>query len=230
MSKIKWGAVVVDGRGKLGGHVFSKTKSGAIMRTKVTPVNPQTSFQSAVRGRLGALSQGWGNLSEGQRATWITRAAETSKTNIFGDQYFPSGKNMYVGINSNLQNVGKASVVVAPAPQILPVIESFSVTYDLSDIGEVSINFSAIPTDCKIVIEATQPFSAGRYNFDGSYRQIGVFTSTTINPSIGFNDLYVAKFGDPFAGQKIGFRVYLIGEKGGNASPRVTASTIVIES
>lgn len=230
MSKIKWGAVVVDGRGKLGGHVFSKTKSGAIMRTKVTPVNPQTSFQSAVRGRLGALSQGWGNLSEGQRATWITRAAETSKTNIFGDQYFPSGKNMYVGINSNLQNVGKAVVAVAPSPQILPVIESVSLTYDLSDESPLLVNLSAIPTDCKIVVEATQPFSAGRYNFDGSYRQIAVVSSVSKNAEIMIEDLYAARFGDPLVGQKIGVRVYLIGEQGGNASPRVTASAIVIES
>lgn len=94
MSKIKWGAIVVDGRGKLGGHVFTKTKSGATMRTKVTPVNPQTAAQASARSRLGGNSQAWAGLTEDQRSSWNALASETSKTNIFGDQYFPSGKKL----------------------------------------------------------------------------------------------------------------------------------------
>ena len=38
--KIKFGSEVVDGRGKIGGHVYSKNKGGAYKRTKVTPSNP----------------------------------------------------------------------------------------------------------------------------------------------------------------------------------------------
>jgi len=46
--KMKFGAIVVDGRGKIGGHVASKNRGGAYLRTKVTPSNPQTGYQAAV--------------------------------------------------------------------------------------------------------------------------------------------------------------------------------------
>jgi hypothetical protein len=46
--KMKFGAIVTEGRGKIGGHVASKNKSGAYLRTKVTPVNRQSVAQSNV--------------------------------------------------------------------------------------------------------------------------------------------------------------------------------------
>ena len=112
--KIKWGALVTEGRGKLGGHVASKNKSGAIIRTKVTPVNPQTSAQASARSRLGGNSQAWAVLSEDQRRSWNALAQETSKTNIFGDQYFPSGKNLFTSVNNNLVMIGVAQISDAP--------------------------------------------------------------------------------------------------------------------
>ena len=42
MAKILTTAIVADIRNKLNGSVFSKNRYGAYVRTKVTPVNPQT--------------------------------------------------------------------------------------------------------------------------------------------------------------------------------------------
>ena len=53
--KIKWGALVVDGRGKLGGHVAAQNRGGSYLRTKVTPSNPQTTFQTGVRSMGGCI-------------------------------------------------------------------------------------------------------------------------------------------------------------------------------
>ena len=43
MAKIKMTAIVADMRNKLNGSVFSRNRGGAYIRTKVTPINPQTS-------------------------------------------------------------------------------------------------------------------------------------------------------------------------------------------
>ena len=64
--KIKWGAMVVDGSGKLGGHVASKNRGGSYFRTKVTPTNPNSTSQAAVRSRLTALSQAFRALTIAQ--------------------------------------------------------------------------------------------------------------------------------------------------------------------
>ena len=228
MSKIKWGAIVVDGRGKLGGHVFTKTKSGATMRTKVTPVNPKTSAQAAARSRLGGNSQAWAVLSEAQRRGWNTLASETSKTNIFGDQYFPSGKNLFTSVNNNLIMTGNPSVSNTPTFGELPFIVDMKVTVNAftnTILLDISLDGSAL--DMALVIEATQPSSPGKFNFDGAYRQIDVAYNGAPPTAPDLWTAYVAKFGFPAMGRKVSFRAYYISTSAGNASPRFSVSTIV---
>src|SRR4051812_170938 len=83
--KVKFGSLVVDGRGKIGGHVLSKNRGGAYMRTKVTPINPQTADQSTVRGTLTSLSQSWRALTQNQITAWNNAVQNFQSTDIFGD-------------------------------------------------------------------------------------------------------------------------------------------------
>lgn len=227
MSKIKWGAIVVDGRGKLGGHVFTKTRSGATMRTKVTPVNPQTPAQAAARSRLGSQSQAWRGLTEEQRIGWNDLAARTAKTNIFGDQYFPTGKNLFTGLNSNLLLITQPALTSAPELVEMPVITEMAPTVILGD-AEIALNIATVgdPLGAALVVEATAPMSVGRFNFDGSYRIIAP-TAAAGAPGAIFQS-YIDKFGTPQAGSKIGFRAYYISEGSGQQSPKFAASTIVV--
>lgn len=226
MSKIKWGAIVVDGRGKLGGHVFTKTRSGATMRTKVTPVNPQSPAQAAARSRLGSQSQAWRGLSEAQRTAWNDLAQRTGKTNIFGDQYFPTGKNLFTGLNSNLMLVDVNPKPDAPELVQMPVITAMSPVVKATDL-EINLGIVTEGTveDTQIIIEATAPQSVGRFNFDGSYRIIDALGDPS-DPEAVFS-MYVRKFGTPAVGSKIGFRVYYISAETGQQSPRFSAAAIV---
>lgn len=228
MSKIKWGAIVVDGRGKLGGHVFTKTKSGATMRTKVTPVNPQTSAQASARSRLGGNSQKWGNLTELQRESWQNRAKETSKTNIFGDQYFPSGKNLFTSLNNNLLLVNSQPLTTAPAMAQMPFIIQMTLSIVTNPAGiNLSFDYSGTVDDNYIVYEATNGFSQGKYNFDGSYRCIATKLAEEPLTSTELINAYREKFGAIVAGTKISFRCYFININTGQASPRFSTNAIV---
>jgi hypothetical protein len=83
--KMKFGAFVVAGSGKIGGHVASRNRSGAFLRTKVTPTNPQTGAQNAVRSLLASLSSAWRSLTGAQRAAWNGAVSAFPRTNVFGD-------------------------------------------------------------------------------------------------------------------------------------------------
>ena len=100
--KAKFGAIVVDGRGKIGGHVASKNRSGSYFRTKVTPVNPQSARQSAVRATLSSFSASWRGLNQNRRDAWNSAVGSFTKTNVFGDTVTPTGKNLYTALNANL--------------------------------------------------------------------------------------------------------------------------------
>ena len=228
MSKIKWGAIVVDGRGKLGGHVFTKTKSGATMRTKVTPVNPQSAAQASARSRLGGNSQAWAGLSEEQRSGWNALASETSKTNIFGDQYFPSGKNLFTSVNNNLVMIGRPPIAEAPSFAELPFIVDMTVGVDSSaEEITLTVDVSGSVAGHSLVIEATTPSSAGKYNFDGAFRQILVSATGAVPTPQALYTAYVAKFGVPAKDKKVAFRAYYVNVLGGNASPRFSTTAIV---
>ena len=227
MSKIKWGAIVVDGRGKLGGHVFTKTRSGATMRTKVTPVNPQTTAQAAARSRLGSQSQAWRGLTEAQRLGWNSLADEVIKTNIFGDNYSPTGKNLFTGYNSNLLFAGVSTLTDAPALRVIPVVSDFNVVLENSPAtGTIQIFADGDTTGTYLVIEMSQQMSAGRFNFDGSYRFI-VGLDDYDGSSFNFLPFYTARFGALITGQKIGIRCYFINVATGQSSPRFAKSVIV---
>ena len=228
MARIKFGMMMTDARGKLGGHVFTKAKSGATIRTKVTPLNPKTSAQSEARSALGANSQAWRTLSEAQRLAWNSAAQEVSKTNAFGDTYFPSGKNYFTAINNNLRNIGSQILVEPPALVEMPGLTSVDVDFDIVA-GQLDIApfFVGVDTNITLVCNATSGQSAGRYNFSGKYRKFGGFSLAGTPNNTALYDMYVLKFGVPSAGQKVSFEFYLVNEVTGQVSPRVTTTILL---
>lgn len=228
MARIKFGMMMTDARGKLGGHVFTKAKSGATIRTKVTPLNPKTSAQSEARSALGANSQAWRMLSENQRLAWNSAAQEVSKTNAFGDTYFPSGKNYFTAVNNNLRNVGGAIRLDPPALVEMPGLTSVEVDFDLvAEQLDIAPNYIGASSDIVLVCNATSGQSAGRYNFSGKYRKFDGYPLEGLPLNTLAFDSYVSKFGLPSAGQKVSFEFYLVNEITGQVSPRVTATVLL---
>lgn len=228
MSKIKWGAIVVDGRGKLGGHVFTKTRSGATMRTKVTPVNPQTTAQAAARSRLATNSQAWRTLTEAQRIAWNGRADEIVKTNIFGDNYKSTGKNTFTMLNNNLMLIGQSPLINPPVMVPIPAVTGLSLYANVALAKfEVNADYDGIADGTVLVIEATSAYSAGRFNFDGSFRVISQIADYD-GVLVDIMQAYISKFGPLVQGTKIGVRCFFISQSSGLATPRFSAQTIVV--
>ena len=228
MARIKFGMMMTDARGKLGGHVFTKAKSGATIRTKVTPLNPKSSAQSEARSALGANSQAWRTLTETQRLAWNSAAQEVSKTNAFGDTYFPSGKNYFTAVNNNLRNVGSLVILDPPALVEMPGLTSVDVDFDLlAEQLDIAPFYVGVDTDIICVCNATSGQSAGRYNFSGKYRKFSGFSLAGLPNNTAIYDFYVSKFGVPSAGQKVSFEFYLVNQKTGQVSPRVTATVLL---
>ena len=228
MARIKFGMMMTDARGKLGGHVFTKAKSGATIRTKVTPLNPKTSAQSEARSALGANSQAWRMLTEAQRLAWNSAAQEVSKTNAFGDTYFPSGKNYFTAVNNNLRNIGGDVLMNPPALLEMPGLTSVEVDFDLlaEQIDIAPIHYGNL-AGCFLVCNATSGQSAGRYNFSGKYRKFNAYSSEALPLNTAIYDDYVSKFGVPSAGQKVSFEFYLVNDTTGQVSPRVTTTVLL---
>ena len=56
--------------GKLGDVVYTPNRQGTAVRTRVTPFNPNTSVQTAVRSIFSTVTKAWKNLTVAQRLSW----------------------------------------------------------------------------------------------------------------------------------------------------------------
>jgi len=225
--KIKFGAIVTDGRNKIGGHVASKNRSGNYLRTKVTPVNPNTASQLAARSSLSDFAQGWRSLTEAQRAAWNAAVSQFSKTDIFGDIKNPTGLNLYVKINTTLALIGQAPVVNPPVPTGVSVENIAGLAADVSSI-EINLEMTgAVPAGTYMVVRATSPQSAGKSFFKSEFRNITVLPPAEI-ALVNLQAAYELKFGAfPQAGKKISVEVFYVNAATGLRSASQSANCIV---
>lgn len=219
--KIKFGSIVVNGRGKLGGHVYSKNRGGAYIRTLQTPSNPRTSYQQSGRAVFTQLTQGWSGLSDSQRAGWNQATENFKRTNVFGDVKVLSGKGLYISLNKELILVGRSPLTDAPSPseivvptEIDPVIQisASSIEPNVSVEGG-AIDYNDVVFTCTGVVSQGTSFIKNKL--------VVILPGGWSSDPADFWDAYVARFGVPVDGQKIYFGAYTVNEVG-QRSPEVT--------
>jgi hypothetical protein len=193
--KLKFGAIVVAGSGKIGGHVASKNRAGAYLRTKVTPVNERSPAQVTVRTRLSTISASWRDLGAALVAAWNASVEDFKKTNVFGDTVKPSGFNLYQRLNNNLDNIGSAAITAPPVPVAVSVFDTVTIAADDSDHTlNATVTPATLPAGEYCIVRATPPISAGKSFVKSEFRQISVLTAV-VGGAIDLSAAYTAKFG-----------------------------------
>lgn len=224
--KAKFGMIVVAGSGKIGGHVAARNRAGSYFRTKVTPVNPNTTSQAAARSRLASISQQWRGLTAAQRASWNSSVGDYAKTDIFGDLKNPSGFNLYQKLNNNLLNCGEAAITSPPIPADVVNFTSASLAV-VTVVPGITITYAAaIPADQKVKLFATAPLSPGVSFVKSEFRQIAVLATADASPYDATAE-YVAKFGSVGAtGRKIFIKMVPVSTDSGQDGIGIVADAI----
>lgn len=224
MAKIKFGMMMTDARGKLGGQVFSKNRSGAYVRTKVTPVNGQTTAQTGVRSIFGAISQQWSGLTQPQRDAFDGAVEDWARTDIFGDLKNPTGKNLYQRLNNQLIVAGLSPITAPPLKLEMPDAVVSVVNIDLTA-DTITLTGADANASTRVVVFATAPLSQGTKFVKNRLRQIDSFAGNAAVPGDLYT-AYVAKFGAPLAAQNIVFGIkYVLAT--GQASPMQTIKATI---
>lgn len=227
MAKLLFTAIVADMRNKLNGTVFSKNRYGAYARTKVTPVNPQTTAQQNARNRMSTQSQNWRGLTEAQRQSWIEGAVNFTTTDIFGNSKQLSGQALYVKLNSNLSLIGEAAIDTCPLPVAIPALALDSVTADDSANTVIIAGTTPVPADFAMVVMATPNITPGRNFVKNQFRFVDALAAAATSP-FDISAAYVALFGDPVLDQKIFVKAFYISTTTGQAGIPVQVQTLVV--
>lgn len=227
MAKVKFSMMVSEMRNKLNGSVFSKNRAGNYVRNKVTPVNPQTTYQSAVRAFLTQAAQAWRGLTEAQRLAFNNAVGNFTGTDIFGDVKTPSGFNLHNKLYINASTIGAAPLTLPPAPGDTPNAPDATFAPDSApQTFTLTSALAAVPAGQQWVVRATIGVSAGKSFLKNEYRQIAVLPALTALPWAGIAD-YQAKFGNLVATERVGWEVYAIDTTTMLQGPRTRNNAIV---
>lgn len=227
MAKVKFTALMADMRNKLNGSVFARNRGGAYVRTKVTPLNPQSTAQVAARSLLTGLAQNFRSLSQDQITAWNAAVTQWQTTDVFGDLVSPTGLALYVRLNANISNGGGSPISTPPSPVGAEALTSLTLTADVSS-SEFDVAFApaTVPANHALYVESTSMLSPGINNANSRFRFIAVAAAAATSPFDAFTT-QTAKFGALVAGQKVYVRCKFINLLTGEVSLALKASAIV---
>lgn len=228
MARVKFSALVSEMRNKLNGSVFSKNRGGNYLRNKVTPVNPQSVYQTAKRSIFGSISSGFRSLTAPQVNAWNDAAQNFPYTDIFGDSKILSGHQLHQKLNTNLAQVNATLLTNPPTPRTIE-----AVGWTLSDFNvagstwEIELNFGTGSSFDSWLIEATPPIPTSVNFVKNKFRSFSLMNNIGTDPiaADAFNK-YVSRFGAPSPGSRFFARVFAVSRNSGQVS---LAAQIVVE-
>ena len=229
MAKIKFSALVSDIRNSLNGSTFARNRGGNYFRNKTSPVNRQTPAQMALRNAFGSISQAWQGLSDAQRQTWNDAVGDYAYTDQFGDLRQLSGAQLHQQLNQNLAVVGVAPIQEAPLK--VPVFQlgtASVITSEATQDMDLTLTPGPLPSNVRVVVQATRPVSAGRAFLKNEYRTIHVINGGTSVTALDISSFYAARFATYTAGQRIGYRIWVVDTNTGIKSPVTTFDVITL--
>lgn len=231
MAKYNASGVGGDIRGKLGNTVFSRNKGGAILRQKVTPNNPQTPAQQAVRQNFGQNSKAWsGTLTQGQRDAWTAFAAANPVRNVFGNSITLTGLAMYNRLNQILLQIGQPKISNPPADYSVvqaPGVSGFSIDDEL--IGATFLKGAGMmDATTDYYVFATSSLAVGKNPNQNLYRFLGAYHSTvSAADAIDISAAYQTVFGAPTLAKNVWLDVQQVNNTTGAILTGVTLQATV---
>jgi hypothetical protein len=229
MAKVVFGPIVQDARNKEGGTVFTKTRFGAMTRTKVSPTQPRSTAQLNVRADFTGIAKAWAGLTEQVRAAWIALANQFPVKDVFGAAHHLTGLQFYMRTSRALKTIGLSPLATAPANQTVNYAGPITVTHDGPPVTDMQLSWTNpgnVGGSESCVIFATAPQSAGRAAAGAKFRFLQYSAVGLVGPYFLAYD-YALKFGTPPAGSKVFFRAFLVkSTNGAQGIPSEFALTI----
>jgi hypothetical protein len=208
MANVKYGSIVTDMKGKVGGQTFKGTKAGGVLQNNATPVKG-AKLTKADAGRainpyvnMAAVSSSWRALSDSQRSDWNGAAPSFPFKNKFGVLYTASGYQLYVSCNLNSFILGGPQITVPPDPTELVPCPTWTFG-DMTAGGFSVLAVDATDVAYKYAVYATPSYSKGRAFEIGRSKLICIMTAAQFEAEFTIETFYKNIFGPAAAGQKI---------------------------
>ena len=218
MAIIKFGTIVTNASGKIGGHYFSNSLGGATLATlprqrKNSSTTSQSSAstspynKAAISAALIYVVKSYKLLTAVQKQAWALAAPNFPTVNKLGVPNKPSGYHCYVHINYGYYSNSGTLLTAPPANQAGTTPQQF--TFIACSLISITINLAiAVPANYTAYLYATRSMSAG---IKPTLTQFSLF-HTLGTGSVGNKNVtseYINKFGYPIVGDTLWIAIKL---------------------
>lgn len=145
---------ITSASGKLGGLVFTRGRSGMVMRALSIPTNPNTVAQAAARSQMTTISKLFSTVPAADMPAWIGYAASRYETNALGDRINLSAQMAFMKVNLILANAFMQPVLQAP-----PYLSFDNVVYP----GPFEAGPSQLDDEADVTLQASAAFKTADY-------------------------------------------------------------------
>jgi hypothetical protein len=89
------GLLTSDARGKVGGLVMTRARTGSTMKAHSGAINPRSTFQANCRASFATGYYAWRLLTDPNRTTWDLLATQFTYLNSLAQPYQPTGLQLW---------------------------------------------------------------------------------------------------------------------------------------
>lgn len=118
MAQVKYGAIITEIKGKVGGTTFQGGRTGGLMKNKGKNREVHGNLDDVLnfprRIAFGSVTKYWSQISEAQRASWNGLVGTWTFVNKFGDTYNGTGYQIFCAANINRLSLGLSLLATAP--------------------------------------------------------------------------------------------------------------------
>lgn len=183
MAKIKFGAIITDSRGTVGGMSLKWSRFGNVLLKKPQTAKLQTPKQTTARNSFVTYSKRWwAELTPTQRTDWRALAAANPRPNVWGTDYPLTGLALFIGINRLLTQAGASPTNDAPTDQAVTAIATATLTVTAPSTATLAFTPTPCPTDHVLYLAALGPISPGVTNYGRNFRFLLASASSETSP------------------------------------------------
>lgn len=183
MALAKFGSIITDSRGSIGGMTLKWSIAGNLLTRKASPPRTTTPLQSVTRANFEMLSRyWWDSLDAAQRTDWRALAAANPLPNRWGDVFPLTGLAFFIRTNQKLLKAGEGMMADAPADQTVTSITAVTLSITAPSTASLTFTPSPVPADHLLLLRLTDQQSPGKSSASGGFRYASAYATSSTSP------------------------------------------------